>query len=322
LSADDLDLELSRLVRGRVLPDEPLSRHTSMGVGGRARALVVPHDEEDILRLLALCRERGIPCHVIGRGTNLIVSDDPFPGVILKVADTLRSTCFDNDVLRAGGGASLPGLARLTVARGLAGLEFAGGIPGTLGGGVTMNAGVGREWIGPVVREVRVVRPGGVEERLPAARIRFAYRETSLAGRPGVVLEATLVLHAGDREALREAMSRWHHHRRETQPLRLPNAGSMFRNPPEDHAGRLLEGVGAKGWREGAAEVSTLHANFIVNHGGARAEDVVRLMWREWNTVRERFGVEMVPEVHFLGFRPGADLPPGSRRVLDFGQPA
>lgn len=320
LHPDDLRA-LRSLVRGTFLVAEPLAQHTSFQIGGPADAMVVPADQEEIAALLAWCGERGIPCHVIGRGSNLLAADGPHHAVFVKVAGTLREVRLDGTRLRAGAGASTPGLARLAVAHGLAGLEFACGIPGTLGGAITMNAGVGLEWIGPVVREVRVIRPGGRDVTLARERLRFAYRESDLGGAPGVVVEATLDLAPGEREALRERMAEWQRHRRATQPLDLPNAGSMFRNPPGDFAGRLIEAAGAKGWREGAVEVSPMHGNFVVNHGGGSAAGVLALMWREWKAVRERFGVELRTEIHVAGFGEDAELLPGMVRATDLGQP-
>lgn len=313
--------ELRALVRGELYLAEPLARHTSLQIGGPADALIVPADPEEIASLLGWCGERGIACFVLGRGSNLLAGDGPHHAVFLKLAGTLREVALDGTRLRAGSGASTPGLARLAVAHGLAGLEFACGIPGTLGGAVTMNAGVGTEWIGPAVREVRVLRPGGSEARLARGSLRFGYRESDLGGAPGLVCEATLDLAPGDREELRERMAAWQRHRRDTQPLQLPNAGSMFRNPPGDHAGRLIEAAGAKGWREGAVEISTLHANFVVNHGGGTAAGVLALMWREWRAVRARFGVELRTEIHVVGLGGETELIPGMVRATDYGQP-
>jgi UDP-N-acetylmuramate dehydrogenase len=313
---------LRALFRGTLLFDEPLAHHTSFAVGGPAEALAVPREAEDLPALLAYCRREGIPCRVIGRGTNLLVSDRPIPGVVMKMAGTLRHCDLRDNELRAGAGVPLPALARLAVARSLSGLEFAGGIPGTVGGAVTMNAGAGGQDMAPLVRWVRLLRPGGAEERLPSERIRFAYREVSFDGAPGLVVEAALELAPGERGELRHALDEWQHRRKATQPLAIPNAGSTFRTPPGDYAARLIQSVGAKGWREGGAEISTLHANFLVNAGGTSADNLLRLMKRAWRAVRDETGIELKPEVHFLGFGPEDELLPASQVVTDFGEPA
>jgi UDP-N-acetylmuramate dehydrogenase len=309
---------LRGIFRGPVAADEPLARHTSMAVGGPAGLVATPADAEDAAALLAFTRREGIPCHVIGRGSNLLAADAGVPGVVMRIADTLRAHRLEKNIMFAGGGVALPALARLAAARGLSGLEFAGGIPGAVGGAVALNAGIREHDMAGVIRAVRVLRPDGAHETLGRDALRFAYRESSLGGRPGVVIEATLELTPGDPAIIRRALDGWMQHRKATQPLSLPNSGSMYRNPPGDFAARLIESVGAKGWREGAAEVSTLHANFIVNRGGATARDVLRLMRREWRAVRDATGIELQSEIHFLGFGEEEEFLPGSQRLVDF----
>ncbi len=279
---------------------EPLRRHTTFRIGGPADVLVIPRTGEELRQVVAWLYGRGEAFVVLGRGSNVLVSDRGVRGVVVKVAGALDRVRWDGTRLVAEAGAGLPRLGFRAARRGLAGLEFAAGIPGSAGGGVVMNAGAHGHSLAEVVRAVWVVRPKG-EERWSAEALGFGYRTSRLQHEPGVVAEVELELRPATAQEVWERTQRWLDQRGATQPVRLPSSGCVFRNPPGDAAGRLLELCGAKGMREGGVEVSTLHANYVVNTGGGRAEDVLRLLERLRDRVRRAFQLELELEVQLVG---------------------
>jgi UDP-N-acetylmuramate dehydrogenase len=278
---------------------EPLSRHTSMGIGGPADLFVTVEDESSLSAALGVLKVRGVGMMVMGRGTNLVPSDSGFRGAVIVLQGELAGTAFEGATARAGAGALLAGLVEGAAERGLAGLEFAVGIPGTVGGAVVGNAGTATEWIGGVVESVTVMDADGRPSEVPGSVIAFGYRTSSLRGAGGVVARARLGLSPRPVTEVRGRMQKAREARR-GQPLDLPSAGSVFRNPPGDSAGRLIDKAGLKGFRCGGVEVSSRHANFLVNAGGGRAADVVNAI----RTVRERVwadsGIILEPEVVVL----------------------
>jgi UDP-N-acetylmuramate dehydrogenase len=281
--------------------DEPLARHTTFGIGGPAAVLVEPPTRDQLLALLPLVGA-GEPAPLfLGLGSNLLVSDRGFDGVVVKALRALRGLRVDGEILTVEAGVSLKKASTAAAQAGLSGLEFAISIPGTVGGAVTMNAGAHGAETRDVVETVTVWTGSGVEE-LPAAALALGYRDSLIQRTPGwMVLEARLRLTRTSPAEVEARMRALMRHRLATQPVGERNAGSMFKNPPGDKAGALIERVGAKGWREGAAEVSALHANFIVNRGGARAWDVVTLMRRVRQAVHEACGIVLFPEVRWVG---------------------
>jgi UDP-N-acetylmuramate dehydrogenase len=293
--------ELLALLPGRVALGESLADWTSLRVGGPADALVRADAREDLERLAAFCRARALPLLVLGGGFNLLVRDGGVRGVVVRLAG-LRAVSLEPDGrLRADAGASHSQVTRFAADQGRAGLEFAVGIPGTVGGWIAMNAGTREREMKDAVTSVEVFDPGaGRVRELARAELRFRYRHTELpAG--AVVLAATFATSADDPDAIRERQKRHLAQRRATQPVDQPSCGSVFVNPPGDFAGRLIESAGLKGTREGGAMISPLHANFIVNTGGARAADVLRLIERARAAVRERTQVELLTEVRIVG---------------------
>lgn len=290
--------ELTAL-RGELRHQEPLAGYTSWRVGGPARAFYRPADADDLaLFLRGLPREE--PLLWLGLGSNLLVRDGGFPGTVIALQGRLSDIEVDGDCLRAGAGASCARVAREAARAGLTGAAFLAGIPGTLGGALAMNAGAfgGETW--PVVRRVRTLdRAGELRERGPEDYA-IAYREVR-GPEDEWFVGAELALRAGDVSAeqarIRELLAR----RGATQPTGLPSAGSTFRNPPGDHAARLIEAAGLKGLRVGGAEVSPKHANFIINTGEATAADIETLIERVRAAVQARFGVELETEVHIVG---------------------
>ena len=281
--------------------DEPLGPATWWKIGGPADATIAARSTADVAFALSWCFKRKLPHFVLGAGSNVLVGDGGMRGVVLQLGgdyDALDVRVEDGKVVaRAGAGASLPQLVAHAATLGADGVDGLAGIPATVGGALRMNAGTDRE-IGEFVREVRVQTAARPE---PAPQwVGFSYRATTLP-REAIVSDVTLAFDCADPAAVRERTQERLVRRKATQPVALPNAGSCFRNPPGDRAGRLIEAAGAKGWRSGGAEVSTLHANFIVNVDGAKALDVSSLLARVHRAVEDAFGVDLHLEVHLVG---------------------
>ena len=285
-----------------VSEEEPLASRTSFGIGGPADFFVELGRPQAIRELIQGCAERGIPYLLLGAGTNLLVADAGVEGLVVRVVN--REHHVEGRQVRAGAGLKMMRLARIVADAGLRGFEFAIGVPGTVGGAVYQNAGC---W-GKEIREVLV----GVEGFMPNAGIQtwkpadlhFAYRTSALregALKGGLVVEATIQLERGDGEEAKALMAKLTRERGETQPIKTKNCGSVFKNPPGDSAGRLVQAAGLKGAREGNAVVSPMHGNFIVNEGGATAADVKKLIERVQAEVRRRFNVELETEVEMVG---------------------
>jgi UDP-N-acetylmuramate dehydrogenase len=285
----------------RVLFDEPLARYTSWKIGGPADALTTVHTQSELAELLRFCLRRRMPWWIIGAGSNVLVGDGGVRGIVLRLAGEFAAAHVRADdravIVEAGASADMALVTAKAASAGADGIGSLAGIPGTVGGSLRMNAGTDRE-IGEFVREVWVQSPSRPEPHCTSAR--YLYRQSTLA-RDVVVSRVVLEFaraSAGDvRSEMRTRLVR----RKKTQPIALPNAGSCFRNPPDDKAARLIEASGAKGWREGEAEVSPLHANFINNLGGATAKDVATLLARVRRAVRDRWNVELQLEVHLVG---------------------
>ena len=303
--------------------DESLAKHTYLLIGGPARYLATPASRNELRRLGAWAREGGLPLRVIGGGSNVLVSDSGVTALVVSLRRACGDVRFQGVRVTAGAAVMLPALARAAAQRGLGGLEFAIGIPGSVGGALQTNAGIGDgRCIGPLVRSVELLGERGART-VPADELRFEYRDSSLRARGEIVLAATLELCERPREAVEGEMRRLLEARGATQPTAEPNAGSIFRNPPGDAAGRLVDAAGCKGLASGAASVSELHANFIVHDGGATAADVTALMSRVQRRVLAHSGVWLEPEIAwwgdgeppqaFRGRRPNADeSAPGS----------
>ena len=275
---------------------EPMAPKTSMRVGGRAAAYAEIRDARYLVAVLGLCDAENIAWTVVGLGSNLLVRDEGFPGLILRLAGDFTKVTVDGTRIRAGGAVPVVSLCREAAKHGLAGIEGLAGIPGTVGGAVRMNAGTDVE-IGDVIDRVEVVVAG--EKLQTFTRPEFAYRRSTL-DRRAVVCAAEMELARGDPKDVQSELRRRIDRRNATQPLELPNSGSIFRNPPGDFAARLIETAGCKGWRVGNAEVSQKHANFIVNRGGATCADVIALIEKVRDAVLRVHGVELEMEVHVL----------------------
>lgn len=287
----------------RVERDVPLGPLTTYRVGGAAAGLVRAVDVDDLRMVGRALAGTAVPVLVVGKGSNLLVADAGFPGVAVTLGERFERVEVDGVVVRAGGAAPLPVVARVTVAAGLTGFEWAVGVPGSIGGAVRMNAGGHGSDMAASLRGVRVVDlRSGEDEQMTVADLDLGYRRSALAPHQ-VVVEAELGLTPGDPAAGRETLAdvvRW---RREHQPGGA-NAGSVFTNPPGDSAGRLVDAAGGKGRRVGTAEVSTKHANFIQADAGGRADDVAALMSELRRLVRAAHGVALHAETHLVGFAP------------------
>ncbi len=295
----DLRDELGALLDRRAAFDEPLARATSLRVGGPADALVRVDDGAELAAVLRLCSAHSTPVLVLGAGFNTLVRDGGFRGVAVRLGG-FREISQDGPVLRAGAGATHTQVTRAAAEAGLAGLEFAIGIPGTVGGWVAMNAGTREREMRDVLARVEWVTREGEPQAADRDALVFEYRHTRLP-EGSVVTGARFALRPDDPERIRGRMREQMEARRASQPVDQPSCGSVFKNPPGDHAGRLIEASGLKGQRAGEAAISDLHANFIVTRPGARAADVLELIELARERVRERTGIELETEARIVG---------------------
>ncbi|MCA9419813.1 MAG: UDP-N-acetylmuramate dehydrogenase, partial [Nitrospira sp.] len=285
-------------VQGEIRWNEPLAPFLSLQVGGPADVLVFPSDVEDVIRVILGARAERIPIVVLG-GTNLVVRDKGIRGIVMHLKQLSGIHEEAGHILYAQAGVRLPRLMQFAVGRHLSGMEWAAGIPGTVGGGVVMNAGTRLGEMSQVLHAVDLVNLRGHRQRVEAATISFAYRKATLP--KGIVIGAWVQLALSVKEQVEATTKSYLQYRRETQPLTLPNAGSVFKNPPGDSAGRLVEAAGLKGMRVGDAEVSTKHANFIVNRGRATADQVLAVIRKVRQTVAKKFGVRLQLEWKIIG---------------------
>ena len=297
----ELANQLRQKIDGQVLANAPMKQHTTWRVGGPADLLVIPQTVKDVHETLLFTKHHRLPLMAIGNGSNLLVLDGGIRGVVLKLSGGLKSQYLDGNFLVAEGGAMLPSLARMALNNSLSGLEFAVGIPATLGGAIVMNAGAFGQDIGSLISQVEVIDFEGKQQVLSRDELTFGYRKSSLQDKNMIILRATLQLKAGKKEDIAASMEAKLSLRNNMQPLEYPTAGSVFRNPVGDYAGRLIEAVGLKGHSIGDAEISTKHANFIINRGNATGGEILTLIRSIQERVFEREGVMLVPEVLIVG---------------------
>lgn len=281
--------------------DEPMEKHVFFGIGGLAAAYFEVGSVEELAAVAALKKRWNLPVVTIGRGSNLLVSDNGYNGIVLRLVKELDQLEFDGDCVWAGGGVSLPRLSKVSARRGLSGLEFALGIPGSVGGALIMNAGAWGSRFGDVVERVQVMTDTGEVIELTRDEAQFAYRRSGL-GNYFSITGALLRLTPGDAGSITERMNELYNKKISTQPFAEENAGCIFKNPPNDSAGRLIDACGLKGGRIGGAEVSKIHGNFILNIDRATAEDVLSLVRHIQEQVKQLTGVDLKIEVKMLGF--------------------
>ena len=284
----------------QILENEPMSRHTTFRVGGPADVLFLPEGPEQVALAMAAARAAEANCVVIGNGSNLIVRDGGVRGLVIALGEGMAAIARVGNTLTAWAGASLARVAAYAQAEGRSGLEFASGIPGTLGGGCAMNAGAYGGQLSDVLVDARVLLDGA-ERDLPREALEMGYRTSLPLRRGGVVLSARFALPPDDPEAIAARMRELNARRRDKQPLNYPSAGSTFKRPEGHFAGTLIERAGLKGRRVGGAQVSEKHAGFIVNTGGATAADILALIRLVQEEVEARFGVRLETEVRVLG---------------------
>lgn len=285
----------------QVYTEELMSRHTTFRIGGPADYFLVPKSYEQIEEILNICKKYELPFFIVGNGSNLLVSDRGYRGVIIQIFRNLNTIQVEGNNIRASAGALLSGVAVAAKNESLTGFEFAGGIPGTIGGAVVMNAGAYGGEMKDVLWEVTVLTKEGEIIKIPADRLEMGYR-TSIIKKAGyIVLEAVLQLKKGNAEEISACMKELTEKRISKQPLEYPSAGSTFKRPEGYFAGKLIMDSGLRGYRVGGAQVSEKHCGFVINTGNACAEDVKKLMEDVIEKVQEKFGVKLEPEVKFLG---------------------
>jgi UDP-N-acetylmuramate dehydrogenase len=313
----ELDPDAKKWLRDRfgdsVRFGEPMARHTRFRIGGAADAYIAPENGEAVQTLLKEARDRNVPFLAVGAGTNLLVRDGGIRGIVFSIHRShrgIRRLGSEGKSVRieAGGGVKLPALLSFALSEGLAGMNFAAGIPGSVGGGIRMNAGTFLGAIGDALESIEFLIPTGEARSIPRKELKFSYRRFSWgeggadSGSQGVILSGLFSLKRGEKDSLRREVETLLRYRKERQPLEYPSAGSFFRNPSEGPcAGELIERAGLKGKRVGDAEVSVRHANWIVNRGAATAADVMNLAACVRETVAGKFGVDLEPEVKIVG---------------------
>ena len=280
---------------------EPMTKHTSFHIGGPAELMAQPQSEAELQSLLLKAAEAAVPVTLVGNGSNLLVRDKGIRGLVIKLGSMLRDIRVSGNVLTFGSGVSLAQASKKAADLGLSGMEFAVGIPGSIGGAVYMNAGAYDGEMSKVVKSVRVMDAAGEVSELSVGELDFGYRHSALQGSGKIVTSVTVELSAGDKQAIAEKMADFSNRRITKQPLELPSAGSMFKRPPGYFAGTLIDQTGLKGYTVGGAQVSTKHAGFVVNIGGATAADVLQLISDVQAKVFAAHGVHLEPEVLVLG---------------------
>lgn len=292
---------LDKIPSDSILMDESMSRHTSFEIGGTADILSLPCSEEEIKHILEVCKQENAACYIMGNGSNLLVRDKGIRGVVLKLAENYNKVKIENETVWAQGGILLSNLSKIIVEKGLKGFEFASGIPGTLGGAVAMNAGAYGGEMKDVITSVLAMDHKGEIRKFNNEELKLGYRSSIIQNEGYVVLEAEMKLLKGDCDEITETIKELTEKRTTKQPLHLPSAGSTFKRPAGYFAGKLIEDAGLKGVRLGGAQVSELHSGFVVNVDYATAEDVIHLIALIQKIVRDKFEVELHPEVKIIG---------------------
>ena len=284
---------------------EPLSEHTTFRIGGPAAFYLAPESEDEVREALAFAGEKGLPYYLIGRGSNLLCSDEGYDGVIIEIGKGMEQISIEwaseGAIVTAQAGVSLSSLAARLAKEGLTGFEFAGGIPGTLGGAIAMNAGAYGGEIKDCILSARVLTEQGEIRTLDKAELELGYRTSVIQRESAIVLSGTFSFQPGDTEKIQETMRELNQRRRDKQPLEYPSAGSTFKRPEGHFAGKLIEDAGLRGYRVGDAQVSEKHCGFVVNRGRATAADVYRLIRDVQKRVWDEFQVKLEPEVRMIG---------------------
>lgn len=292
--------QLQEMKVGKVLLNEPLAKHTTIKIGGPADLFIEPNSMENLERVMGIIKSSGLPWRAIGKGSNLLVNDEGIRGVVIKLGRGINHLALDKNKLTVGAGYPMVPLATIMGKKGLSGFEFAGGIPGSVGGAVYMNAGAHGADISQILTRARILYPDGDIKWLSLEEMTYSYRTSVLQLKKGICIEAEFNLIEGDAEEISRNLQDFKDYRHRTQPYDSKCCGSVFRNPLPDHAGKLIEDAGLKGHKMGGAQVSPLHGNFIVNAGDAKAEDVHNLIALIKNTIKEKYDVDLHTEVEMI----------------------
>lgn len=280
----------------KYLRDEPLKKHTSFRIGGTADYFCVPHNYSDLVSAIKFAKEKNLPVSIMGAGSNLLALDRGFRGLVIKLAEGLNSIKFNSELVMVEAGVRLPLLVRKMAVKGLSGIEFLAGIPGTIGGAVIMNAGAWGKQLSRYIESVEVLDKNGERRRMKKKELRFGYRKSKLQKGDFIVTSVNLRLKKESRRVIYGRIREYLLKRSAAQPLGIPNAGCVFKNPKGKFAGKILEEAGCKGMRVGDAQVSGKHANFIVNLGEAEAKDVLRLMTK----MQQAAKIKLEPEIKIM----------------------
>ena len=289
------------IAKDSILIDEPMSRHTTFRVGGPADFFVTPKTKEEVRDVIRICKEAGMPYYIIGNGSNLLVSDAGYRGVIVQIYKEMNEVKVEGDLVKAQAGALLSGIAAKALGAELSGFEFASGIPGTIGGACVMNAGAYGGEMKDVLESVTVLTGEGKIIELGRNELELGYRTSVIAKKGYIVLGAVLKLERGDGEKIKTYMDELKEKRVTKQPLEYPSAGSTFKRPEGYFAGKLIEDAGLRGFQVGGAQVSEKHCGFVINRDHATAADIMELMRQVQIRVKENSGVDLEPEVKRLG---------------------
>ena len=289
------------IAKDSILIDEPMSRHTTFRVGGPADFFVTPKAKEEVRDVIRICKEAGMPYYIIGNGSNLLVSDAGYRGVIVQIYKEMNEVKVEGDLVKAQAGALLSGIAAKALGAELSGFEFASGIPGTIGGACVMNAGAYGGEMKDVLEFVTVLTGEGKIIELGRNELELGYRTSVIAKKGYIVLGAVLKLEHGDGEKIKTYMDELKEKRVTKQPLEYPSAGSTFKRPEGYFAGKLIEDAGLRGFQVGGAQVSEKHCGFVINRDHATAADIMELMRQVQIRVKENSGVDLEPEVKRLG---------------------
>jgi len=293
---------LEACLNDRIEFDTALARHTSLRIGGPADAIATPADRAELREVLGICSAHGLPTIVLGAGFNVLVREGGIRGVVLRLKKLRRIESNGPNLISVEAGASHATITRYCVEHALTGLEFGVGIPGTLGGWLAMNAGIGVREMKDVVIDIDILdRTGKHMLQIPRDKLDFRYRALKGLEPGSIIVAARLQVEESEPAKVQSEIDRLLAHRQASQPTDIPSCGSVFRNPPDHFAGQMIEAAGLKGAREGAAEISSVHANFIVNHGGATSSDVLKLIERARAKVADQTGIRLETEVKLLG---------------------
>lgn len=290
-----------RISSERVLTDEPMSKHTTFRIGGNADVFVSISNETELVELIAYLKEEQVPYYIIGNGSNLLVSDKGFEGVIIEIGSNYKDIRVRDNQIIARAGALLSAVSHVALENNLAGMEFASGIPGTVGGAIIMNAGAYGGEMKQVASQIKAIMPDGTIKILSNEDMKFEYRNSRAKKEGFVILQVTYQLTKGEREVIDGIMRDLNMKRRDKQPLEYPSAGSTFKRPEGYFAGKLISDAGLKGFSIGGAQVSEKHAGFLINKDNATSADMYKLIMEVRDRVKESTGVELEPEVIFLG---------------------